>query len=104
MLYGDQPRLSGTSLTEYRDDTIILERFFARSMPRGHGTLERQSTQSALSIQLGAFHTTPHTLKKQWSLRFVFKIQLSFEFILMNTKPPRLRFDSAVCTIVKLFF
>ena len=65
MLYGDQPRLSGTPSTEYRDDTIILERFFARSMPRGHGTLERQSTQNALSIQLWAFYTTSHTSKKQ---------------------------------------
>jgi len=38
-------------------------RFFFRSMPRGHGTLERQSTQSALSIQQWAFYTTLYTSK-----------------------------------------
>ena len=39
--------------------------FLDRSMPRRHGTLKRQSTQSASSIQLGAFHTALSTSKKQ---------------------------------------
>jgi len=40
-------------------------------MPRGHGTLERQSTQSALSIQQGAFFTIPAHIKKTAALCFV---------------------------------
>jgi len=43
-------------------------------MPRGHGTLERQSTQSALSIRQWAFYTMPPHIKKTAALRFVFKI------------------------------
>ncbi|MGQ7857219.1 hypothetical protein ACUN24_23515 [Pedobacter sp. WC2501] len=46
--------------------TLIMKTLFFRSMPRWHGTLERQSTQSALSIQQWAFYTTLRASKKQW--------------------------------------
>ncbi|RBQ02737.1 hypothetical protein [Pedobacter miscanthi] len=47
----------------YRVDTNA--KFFVAPMPRWHGTLERQSTQSALSIQQCAFTQGPFASKKQ---------------------------------------
>ena len=87
---------------------VMTPLFYKYSSPAlcrgGHGTLERQSTQSTLSIQLWAFYTTSHTSKKQ--RHFVlcsnsfFKIQSAF----MNTKLLRFRFGSAIFTVVRLFF
>jgi len=44
-------------------------------MPQWHGTLERQSTQSALSIQQGGF-TLPHAHQKNSGTLFCVQIPL----------------------------
>jgi len=72
-------------------------------MPRRHGTLERQSTQSALSIQLGAFDTAFSTSKKQRPLRFARLCRLR-DSANMDAKPLCFRFGIAICAIVLLFF
>jgi hypothetical protein len=63
-------------------------------MPRRHATLERQSSQSPLSIQQWAFCTIPPQNKKTSALRFVFNIHKSLKSTVMNTKPLRFRFGS----------
>ncbi|SDH60374.1 hypothetical protein SAMN05421827_13118 [Pedobacter terrae] len=68
--------------------------FFYCSMPQGHGTLERQSTQSALSIQQGGFTLAQAHQKNSGTLfcvQTIHNIKPSF----MNTKPLRSRFVSA---------
>lgn len=42
MLYDDHPQISGILQRDYRDDTIILERFFVRSLPQGKVIGKRQ--------------------------------------------------------------
>jgi len=46
----------------------------------------------------------PHTHQKNSGTSFCIHILLCFEPALMNTKPLRLRFGSAISTIVHLFF
>lgn len=85
-------------------EDFIIVRVFHRSMPRGHGTLERKSTQSALSIRQWAFSTSPRTSKKQRHFVLCSNTPKSFESVLLNTKPLRLRFGSAICSDLQLFF
>jgi len=69
----------------------------------GHGTLERQSTQNASSIQQCG-SSAPAFIKKTVVLRFVFNFRTSVETALMNTKALRFRFGNAICSLVYLFF
>jgi hypothetical protein len=43
-------------------------------------------------------------IKKTAALRFVFNTYQGFKLAPMNTKPLRLRFGGAICTILHLFF
>jgi hypothetical protein len=46
----------------------------------------------------------PMLIKKTAALRFVFNTYQGFKLAPMNTKPLRLRFGGAICTILHLFF
>jgi len=82
--------------------TQLVIRFFCRSMPRRHGTLERQSTQSALSIQQCGFSPTHAHQKNSGTLFCSFLLSEKLRGIF--TKPLRFRFGIAICPILQLFF
>jgi hypothetical protein len=75
---------------------------FVRSLPRGM-VLWSTKVPKAL-CQSGNVAPHPHAHQKTAALRFVFNSLESFDSALMNTKPLRLRFGSAICSILHLFF
>jgi hypothetical protein len=54
--------------------------------------------------QSGNVAPSPHAHQKTAALCFVFNSHESFNSSLMNTKPLRLRFGSAIFSILRLFF
>jgi len=84
--------------------TQLIYKDLLPALCRGGMVLWSAKVPKALCQSSKGPATQPHTHQKNSGTSFCIHILLSFEPALMNTKPLRLRFGSAISTIVHLFF